>query len=219
MSKRRVLPVGIAAAAIAALAAAALVASGSAAPRAAIKAGLVSDVGRFNDKGFNQLQLVGLQRAKAKLHVQIQAVESRSAGDYIPNFTTLARQGFNIISGAGFLLAQSEATVAKQFPDITFTITDDSVFDPSFKSGSGVLKNVTGLTFATEQNSYVAGWKQQDIQNERTREFAVGISRGQGILACIGGLRLPPLPPSSIVLVVAQQPAPFFIPSEPRRGG
>src|SRR5207237_3955870 len=125
VSKRRFIPLAVVLPAIA-LVAALLAGTGGAAPKATFRAGLVSDVGRFNDKGFNQLQLVGLQRAKAKLHVDIQALESRSAGDYIPNFTTLARQGFNIISGAGFLLAQSEATVAKQFPSITFTITDAS---------------------------------------------------------------------------------------------
>ncbi len=47
---------------VAALAAVAVVAvslagTGAAAPTAGYKAGLVSDVGRFNDKGFNQLQL------------------------------------------------------------------------------------------------------------------------------------------------------------------
>src|SRR4051794_117022 len=140
-----------------AVVAAALVSTGTAAQTASIKAGLVSDVGRFNDKGFNQAQLVGLNRAKAKLGVTTQAIESRSAGDYIPNFTTLARQNYNLIIAAGFLLAQSEGTVAKQFPTINFAITDDSVFDPAFKSGKGVLPNVTGLTYATQENSYVAG--------------------------------------------------------------
>ena len=37
---------------------------GGAANRATFKAGLVSDVGRFNDKGFNQNQLIGLKRPR-----------------------------------------------------------------------------------------------------------------------------------------------------------
>ena len=47
-----------------------LAGSGTAAPakpHATFTAGLVSDIGKFNDKGFNQDQLAGLKRAKAKL--------------------------------------------------------------------------------------------------------------------------------------------------------
>ena len=67
MSKRRLLPFGLAAFTAALCVAAGFVSSGTAAPRATFKAGLVSDVGRFNDKGFNQFQLVGLKRAAKQL--------------------------------------------------------------------------------------------------------------------------------------------------------
>ncbi len=186
MSKKRVIPVALAASAAAVLVALTLVGGGSAAPSATIKAGLVSDVGRFNDKGFNQFQLVGLKRAHAQLGVQIQAIESRAAGDYIPNFTTLARQNFDIIIGAGFLLAQSEATVAKQFPNIKFAITDDSVFDPAFADKSaphGVLQNVTGLTYATQKSSYLVGC------------LAALMTQKQGgkTIGVVGGVKIPPV--------------------------
>ncbi len=66
---------------------------GGAANRVTFKAALVSDVGRFNDKGFNQNQLTGLKMAQAQLHVQTRAIESHSAGDYIPNLASVARLG------------------------------------------------------------------------------------------------------------------------------
>jgi basic membrane protein A and related proteins len=136
-----------------------LVGTGSAAHRATIKAGLVSDVGRFNDKGFNQNQLVGLKKAVGLGGVQIRAIESHSAGDYIPNFASLARQRYDVIVGAGFLLADAENTVAKKFPDIHFAITDYSVHGAPFadKKGNVTTKNVTGLTYATQENSYLVG--------------------------------------------------------------
>ena len=96
MSKHRLLPFTLAALVATLLTAVGFISSGAAAPQATFRAALVSDVGRFNDKGFNQSQLIGLQRAKTKLGVQIQAIESRSAGDYVPNFATLARQAWNI---------------------------------------------------------------------------------------------------------------------------
>jgi len=120
-----------------------LVGTGAAAPKAGYSAGLVSDVGRFNDKGFNQAQLKGLNFAKAHISgLTTTAVESHSAGDYLPNFASLARKGVNIIIGAGFLLADQEATVAKQFPNTKFAITDYDVTgagNPFKKAG---VKNV-----------------------------------------------------------------------------
>jgi basic membrane lipoprotein Med (substrate-binding protein (PBP1-ABC) superfamily) len=57
-----------------------------------VRAGLVSDVGRFNDRSFNQSALEGLNRAESELGADIRAVESRAAGDYVPNLSTLALQ-------------------------------------------------------------------------------------------------------------------------------
>jgi basic membrane protein A len=158
VTRRRFLPVALALPAVA-LVAVLLVGTGSAAKTADIKAGLVSDVGRFNDKGFNQNQLTGLKRADTIAGVSIRAIESHSAGDYIPNFASLARQKFAVIVGAGFLLADAENTVAKRFPDIQFAITDYSVHAPPFADAKGNVKtkNVTGLTYATQENSYLVG--------------------------------------------------------------
>jgi len=123
VSKKRFLPVALVVPVIA-LVAALLAGTGGAAHKARFKAGLVSDVGRFNDKGFNQNQLTGLKLAQSKLGVQIRAIESHSAGDYIPNLASLARQNFDAVVAAGFLLASAEATVAKKFPNTQFAITD-----------------------------------------------------------------------------------------------
>ena len=64
MSKKRFLPLTAAVVLVAALAAV-LGGTGSAAPQATtVKVGLVSDVGRFNDKSFNQSALEGLKRSQ-----------------------------------------------------------------------------------------------------------------------------------------------------------
>jgi basic membrane protein A len=157
VTKKRFLPVALVVPAII-LAVALLAGTGGAARQATIKAGLVSDVGRFNDKGFNQSQLVGLKRSRSLGGVTISAIESRSAGDYIPNFATLARQHFDVIIGAGFLLADAENTVARKFPTIHFAITDYDVKGPPFTDKKGnTTPNVTGLTYATQENSYLVG--------------------------------------------------------------
>src|SRR5215216_1079888 len=66
-----------------------------------IKVGLVTDVGQLNDRGFNQLAYEGLKQAQRELEVKGRVVESRSAAEYVPNLTTLARQGYDLIIGVG----------------------------------------------------------------------------------------------------------------------
>jgi basic membrane protein A len=180
LSKHRLLPFGLAALTVVILTAIGFVASGAAAPQATFKAGLVSDVGRFNDKGFNQNQLTGLKRAQKQLKVQIRAIESRSAGDYLPNMASLARQGYNIVISAGFLLADATNDVAKQFPDTKFAITDYDVKGPPFNGGT---KNVEGLTYATQQNSYLIGCLAAHVAQRQ----------GKKNISVVGGVKIPPV--------------------------
>jgi basic membrane protein A and related proteins len=178
LSKKRLLPLGLAALVAVLCTAVGFVSSGAAAPQATFKAGLVSDVGRFNDKGFNQNQLTGLKRAAKQLKIQYRAVESRSAGDYLPNMASLARSGFNIVISAGFLLADATEDVADQFPNTKFAITDMSV--AGFKRKHS---NIEGLTYATQQNSYLIG----------CLAAHVAASRGKKIISVVGGVKIPPV--------------------------
>ena len=173
----------VAALAVMAVVAASLVGTGAAAPRAGYSAGLVSDVGRFNDKGFNQAQLVGLNYAKKHIAgLKTSAVESHSAGDYLPNFATLARRGTNIIIGAGFLLAAQEATVAKQFPNTKFAITDYDVTGAPFNGKKS--PNVEGLTYASQESSYLVGC---------LAGLMVKKQGGDQIIGVVGGVKIPPV--------------------------
>jgi basic membrane protein A len=180
----------LAALATGAVVGAALAGTGAAAPtkqHAGYSAGLVSDVGRFNDKGFNQNQLKGLNFAKAHIPgLTTTALESHAAGEYLPNFASLARKGVNIIIGAGFLLANQEATVAKQFPNTKFAITDYTVHIPPFadKKGNVISKNVEGLTYATQENSYLVGCIASSMAK---------IKGGDQIISVVGGVKIPPV--------------------------
>jgi basic membrane protein A and related proteins len=184
VSKKRFLPVALVVPALV-LVAVLLAGTGSAAKKVTFKAGLISDVGRFNDKGFNQNQLTGLKLAQSKLGVQVRAIESHSAGDYIPNLASLARQRYDAVIAAGFLLANAEATVAKKFPNTQFAITDYPVEIPPFSDAKGKLlvKNITGITFKSEQQSYLVGCLS-----------ALMAKRGGGnTISAVGGVKIPPV--------------------------
>jgi basic membrane protein A len=141
-----------------------------------IKAGLVSDVGKFNDRSFNQSALEGLERAGTELGVEGRPIESVAAGDYIANLTTLARGDYDISIGVGFLMAEAIDTIATKFPDNNFAIVDFP--NVALKSKPA---NVRGLNFATNENSYLIGYLAA-----KTAE-----AEGGTAISAVGGIKLP----------------------------
>src|ERR671919_30449 len=83
------------------------------APGADIQVGLVTDIGGLNDRGFNSLANQGLERAAEELGVETRVLESKSDGDYIPNLSECANEGFDLIFSVGFLKGAADAN-----PDI-----------------------------------------------------------------------------------------------------
>jgi basic membrane protein A and related proteins len=154
-----------------------VVASASSTPTASYKVGLVTDLGGLNDRGFNHLAFVGLQRAAKTLGVGTRVVESKSPADYIPNLSSLARQGYQLVIGVGFTEIQAMAAVAKQFPKTHFAIVDVSNAD------EGHLKNVEGLLFKEQQVGYLAGYA----------AALAAKARGATVVSSVGGQKQPPV--------------------------
>jgi len=161
-----------------------LAGSSSAKPSAAYKAALVSDVGRFNDKGFNQSQLTGLNRAKKALKISVLPIQSNGTSDYIPNLDTAVRQGSHLVIAAGFLMADSLATVAKQFPSTHFAITDDTVSTSSGDFQGKDVHNIEGLTYATNENSYLIGCIAALVTKAEKKPHVLG---------AVMGIKIPPV--------------------------
>jgi basic membrane protein A len=150
-----------------------------------ITAALISDIGKFTDRGFNQNQLLGLTRAKSKLGVKEIHLQSNSVSDYIPNMTSAVRQKADLVVAAGFLLADSTATMAKKFPDTNFAITDYTVKDAPFsdKTGKVLFDNVVGLTYAANEGGCLVG-----VLAARTAQ-----RMGTKTIGAVGGLKIPPV--------------------------
>jgi basic membrane protein A len=141
------------------------------------KVGLSTDIGGLNDRSFNHLAYVGLQRAQKELGIHTRVVQSNSPSDYIPNLTALARQGYDLVIGVGFTEIQAVAAVAKQFPKTHFAIVDVSNADENH------LKNVEGLLFKEQEAGYLAG-------------YAAGLAakaKGANTVSSVGGQKQPPV--------------------------
>jgi basic membrane protein A len=157
----------------------------NAAPRATVTAALVSDIGKFNDRGFNQNQLLGLNKAKSALGVKTIALQSNSVSDYIPNLTSAVRQKADIVISAGFLLANATATMAKKFPDTRFAITDYPVEAAPFadKKGTPLYQNVEGLTYAANESGCLVGVLAAKMAQRM----------GKKVIGAVMGLKIPPV--------------------------
>jgi basic membrane protein A and related proteins len=139
------------------------------------KVGLVTDIGGLNDRSFNHLAYLGLQAAQAKLGVQTRVLESHSNADYIPNMSSLAQQGYNLVIGVGFLMHDAIRTVAKKYPNTKFMIIDDawSKGDPA---------NLEGTVFHEEQAGYLVGYLSGLLYKGKAVTFS-----------SVGGQKIPPV--------------------------
>jgi basic membrane protein A len=146
----------------------------------AIRVGLVTDIGGLDDRSFNFLANEGLERAEEELGVQGRVVVSRANADYVPNLSSLAQQGYDLVIGVGFLMADAVETVAGQFPDTTFAIVDYSQ-----KEMQSRPRNVRGLLFKEQEAGYLVGYLAGLVVEE-----AGGANPTVG---SVGGQKIPPV--------------------------
>jgi basic membrane protein A len=144
-----------------------------------IRVGLITDLGQLDDNGFNELAFRGLKRAEEELGIEGRVIESASAADYIPNMTSLARSGYDLVIGVGFAQGDAIGKAAQRFPDTKFAIIDvDQAFVP------GKPQNVQGLLFREEEVGYLVGYLAG--LEEKRRE-------GKDTISAVGGMKEPPV--------------------------
>ena len=143
------------------------------------KIGLVTDIGGLNDRGFNHLSYVGLQRAGSELGVQTKVFQAKSTQDYVPNLSTFARQGYNLTIGVGFTEATAIDTTATNFPKSNFAIVDVDQTTEQHKP-----KNLLGLLFKEQETGYLVGYL-AGLEEKR--------KPGPDVIGSVGGQKQPPV--------------------------
>lgn len=153
--------------------------------QAGFKVGQVTDLGGIDDKSFNATAYKGIEEAVTQLGVEGKYLESQQQADYNKNIQQLLDEGTDLIVTVGFLLGVDTASAAKANPDQKFAIVDYAYPDcwPGAEEGKDCgstteLPNVLGLTFATDQAGFLAG-------------YAAAASTQTGKVATFGGIQLP----------------------------
>jgi len=144
-----------------------------------VKVGLVTDIGGLNDRGFNHLSYLGLQRAQRELGVQGRVFQAKSTQEYVPNLSTFARQGYDLTIGVGFTEAIAIDTAATNFPNANFAIVDVDQSEEPHKP-----KNLLGLLFREQETGYLVGYLAALEEKRRP---------GRDVIGSVGGQKQPPV--------------------------
>jgi len=155
--------------------------------QSANKVAIVTDIGGLNDKGFNHLSYVGLQRAQRQLKVQGRAFVTNSANDRLPNLRTAAQQGYGLVIGVGFLMFDPLDKVAGSFPNTKF-----AGVDVPYALLASKPRNVRGLVFKEQEAGYLVGYiAGLTVKDQPGRDVisAVGANRVPAIVKFIAGYK------------------------------
>ncbi|HVU16443.1 MAG TPA: BMP family ABC transporter substrate-binding protein [Candidatus Didemnitutus sp.] len=129
---------------------------------------IVYDFGGKFDKSFNQSASEGAAKFTKETGVAVREFEVQNAAQREQAMIQMARRGATIIIAIGFTQASAVEHVAKQFPNIKFTIVD-AVVD---------LPNVQSVNFREQESSFLCG-------------MAAALASKSGKVGFVGGMDIP----------------------------
>src|SRR5581483_405070 len=114
-----------------------------------LRVGLVTDVGKIDDKSFNQSAWEGVQKAGSDLGADVKFIETTDPKDYGKNIDQFAQDNYDVIVTVGFALGEATVDAAKRYPNIKFIGVDQFQADE--------VPNLAGLIFNEDKAGYLAG--------------------------------------------------------------
>lgn len=129
----------------------------------------VTDTGGVDDNSFNENAFSGLQEAADEVGFEPVVLESQSDADFEPNINALLEEGCDLIVTVGFLLGDATEAAAQANPDTNFAIVDYA-YETEYE-------NLLGLTYATDQAAFLAGY----VAADQTESGTVGTYGGLNI--------------------------------------
>jgi basic membrane protein A and related proteins len=119
-------------------------------PAVTPKVGLISGVGGFDDRGFNHLALLGLQRADNDLNVYAESRESLDTAQIRENINYFVQNGFNLIITLGFDAADPTLKAASANPSIKFALLDCAL--------ASTPSNMICFAYRVDQSAFLCGF-------------------------------------------------------------
>jgi basic membrane protein A and related proteins len=116
-----------------------------------LRVGLVTDVGKVDDKSFNQSAWEGVQRAQKELGAEVRFVETTDPKDYAKNIDQFATSNYTVIVTVGFGLGEATTAAAKKYQNVKFIGVDQ------FQAPGQEVANLSGLIFDEDKAGFLAG--------------------------------------------------------------
>jgi basic membrane protein A and related proteins len=139
--------------ALAALSALAISSAGTAKSQQSFKMAISTDIGKLQDRSFNQLANTGRIKVGKELGIQTRVYVTKSEAQRIPNLVAAGRAGHNLIFGVGFLNYTAVNAVAPRFPKLQF-----AGIDQPYALYSKKPKNAAGVVFAEHEAGFLVGY-------------------------------------------------------------
>ena len=119
--------------------------------------GLVTDVGKVDDKSFNQTAWEGVQKAKTDGDADfVQYIETTDSKDYDKNIATFGDAGYDMIVTVGFNLTEPTYAAAKKYTNTKFVGIDQFLFKDDAHP-DWPLANLVGLVYNEDQSGFLVG--------------------------------------------------------------
>ena len=119
--------------------------------------GLVTDVGKVDDKSFNQTAWEGVQKAKTDgVANWVQYIETTDAKDYDKNIATFADAGYDEIVTVGFNLTEPTYAAAQKYPAIKFVGIDQFLMNDATHT-AWPLANLVSISYNEDQSGFLVG--------------------------------------------------------------
>jgi basic membrane lipoprotein Med (substrate-binding protein (PBP1-ABC) superfamily) len=126
--------------------------------------------GPISDQSWNGGAYQGLLKIRDSLGARISHIQTKTPAEFEENFRQYGAQGYSLVFGHGFEFQDAAARVGPDFPKTIYVTT----------GGQRTRANVSAMSFAFEQPSYLAGI------------VAASVSKS-GMIGCVGGTELPPV--------------------------
>ncbi|MFM2043632.1 MAG: hypothetical protein RLY86_2208 [Pseudomonadota bacterium] len=129
---------------------------------------IVFDMGGRFDKSFNEGANTGAERFKAETGIDYRFFEVTNEAQREQFLRRLAQRKTDIVVAVGFSMAPAVEKVAKEFPQVKFTVIDGAVD----------LPNVQSISFAEHEGSYLVG-------------MLAALASKSGTVGFVGGMDIP----------------------------
>ena len=122
------------------------------------RVGLVTDVGKIDDRSFNQSVWEGVQQAQREAPgiTETKYVETIDPKDYDKNIAQFADAGYDAIVTVGFALGEATYQAAKRYPKSRFIGVEQALAQDA-QHPDWPLPNLVGITFEDDKAGFLAG--------------------------------------------------------------